>query len=277
MQQVEGRQEPCGVAQMNYYERHLGDYSKDTAHLTMIEHGAYGLLLDRYYGTEAGIPSDQVHRIARARTKDEKAAVDVVLDEFFQLVNGVWVNKRAEEEITKAKSKITAAQQNGKKGGRPKMRKPGSEIETQEEPSGFFVGSEIGTQEKAHQTPDTNHQIPEYSVTDVTDAGGVGQAELTKAELWTAGKSLLAQQGMPRAQCGTFVGKLVKDYGDQVVVDAVRAAVVTQPADAAEYLKATCMHAKGQRAPAPNRQEALEQRNRSVADAWAKGEAHATQ
>ena len=51
---------------MNYYERHLGDYSKDTAHLTMIEHGAYGLLLDRYYGTEAGIPADQVHRIARS-------------------------------------------------------------------------------------------------------------------------------------------------------------------------------------------------------------------
>lgn len=63
---------------MNYYERHLGDYSKDTAHLTMIEHGAYGLLLDRYYGTEAGIPADQVHRIARARTKEEKQAVDVI-------------------------------------------------------------------------------------------------------------------------------------------------------------------------------------------------------
>lgn len=87
---------------MNYYERHLGDYSKDTAHLTMIEHGAYGLLLDRYYGTEAGIPADHVHRIARARTKEEKAAVDVVLAEFFQLIDGVWINKRAEEEIAKA-------------------------------------------------------------------------------------------------------------------------------------------------------------------------------
>ncbi len=25
---------------MNYYERHLGDYAKDTAHLSMLEHGA---------------------------------------------------------------------------------------------------------------------------------------------------------------------------------------------------------------------------------------------
>lgn len=77
--------------------------------------------------------------------------------------------------------------------------------------------------------------------------GGNADAELTKKELWTAGKSLLAEQGMAPAQCGSFVGKLVKDYGDQIVVEAVRTAVVARPADAAEYLKATCMHASGQR------------------------------
>lgn len=151
---------------MNYYERHLGDYSKDTAHLTMIEHGAYGLLLDRYYGTEAGIPADQVHRIARARTKEEKAAVDVVLAEFFQLVDGLWINKRAEEEIAKAHVKINAAKENGKKGGRPRKAKPGSENETQPKPGGFSVGSENETQKKAHQAPDTKHQTPEPKAAD---------------------------------------------------------------------------------------------------------------
>ena len=154
---------------MNYYERHLGDYSKDTAHLTMIEHGAYGLLLDRYYGTEAGIPADQVHRIARARTKEEKLAVDVVLAEFFQLVDGLWINKRAEEEIAKAHVKINAAKENGKKGGRPKKQKPGSENETQPKPSGLFVGSENETQPKAHQVPDTSHQTPEELVASESD------------------------------------------------------------------------------------------------------------
>jgi uncharacterized protein YdaU (DUF1376 family) len=33
---------------VNYYERHLGDYAKDAGHLSMLEHGAYSLLLDRY-------------------------------------------------------------------------------------------------------------------------------------------------------------------------------------------------------------------------------------
>ena len=72
--------------------------------------------------------------------------------------------------------------------------------------------------------------------------------QLTKDELWKAGKSLLSQAGLPPAQCGSFVGKLVKDYGDAIVIDAVRGAVVARPADPVEYLKATCMHAAGQRA-----------------------------
>lgn len=26
---------------MNYYERHLGDYARDTGHLSIMEHGVY--------------------------------------------------------------------------------------------------------------------------------------------------------------------------------------------------------------------------------------------
>ena len=114
--------------------------------------------------------------------------------------------------------------------------------------------------------------IPDSLILDATPIGVGGDAakpaaDLTKDELWTAGKSLLEQAGLPAKQCGSFVGKLVKDYGDQIVVDAVRAAVVARPADPVEYLKATCMRSVGQRAPV-NKQEALEQRNRSVADAF---------
>ncbi|MCH8180234.1 MAG: YdaU family protein [Proteobacteria bacterium] len=143
---------------MNYYEHHLGDYAKDTAHLSMLEHGAYRLLLDRYYSTEEGIPAAQAHRVARARSKEERDAVDTVLQEFFTLQDGVWVNGRAEEEILKAQAKINAAQTNGKKGGRP--RKNGNPGETQQKPSGFSVGSENETQTKAHQAPSTKHQTP---------------------------------------------------------------------------------------------------------------------
>lgn len=84
---------------MNYYERHLGDYARDAGHLSMLEHGAYTLLLDRYYATEAGIPADQVYRVARAKLKEEREAVELVLEEFFDLVDGVWTHGRCEEVI----------------------------------------------------------------------------------------------------------------------------------------------------------------------------------
>lgn len=104
--------------------------------------------------------------------------------------------------------------------------------------------------------------LPSEAKASATD-GGADQSELTKMELWTAGKSLLAEQGMAKAQCGSFVGKLVKDYGDAAVIDAVRTAVVNRPADAAEYLKATCMRAAGKRS-SPEPAWRAEQRARTL-------------
>lgn len=144
---------------MNYYEHHLGDYAKQTSHLTMLEHGAYRLLLDRYYSTEEPIPKDQAHRLARARSKDEKIAVDTVLNEFFKFKDGFYWNGRADEELTKARNRINAAQENGRRGGRPKKNPD----ETYKKPSGLFMGFENDTQIKAHQTPDTKYHLPDSS------------------------------------------------------------------------------------------------------------------
>jgi hypothetical protein len=106
------------------------------------------------------------------------------------------------------------------------------------------------------------------SVPDGTGAGAPKSAEqMTKDELWTVGKSLLVQAGMAGAQCGSFVGKLCKDYGDEIVLAVVRETVVQRPADPASFMKALCQQRKGEK---PNRQEAQELRNRSVADELAR-------
>lgn len=78
-------------------------------------------------------------------------------------------------------------------------------------------------------------------------SGGKPPPDPVKQELWDAGRSLLTASRMPSRQVGTFLGKLVTDYGAPLVLEAVRAAVVEQPADAAEYLKATCLHLAGKR------------------------------
>lgn len=85
---------------MNFYKRHLGDYAKDAGHLSMLEHGAYTLLLDRYYTSEGGIPAGDAYRVTRARAKPEREATDAVLAEFFILEGGVYTNRRAEEELS---------------------------------------------------------------------------------------------------------------------------------------------------------------------------------
>ena len=97
-------------------------------------------------------------------------------------------------------------------------------------------------------------------------AGAMDPAELTKAELWAAGKSLLESQGMPGKQCGSFVGKLVKDYGEDVVVDAVRTAVVQRPVDAAEFLVGACK-ARG-RPQRPSRQQQAEDQASASEREW---------
>lgn len=217
---------------MNYYERHLGDYAKDTAHLSMLEHGAYNLLLDRYYGTEQGIPIDQAHRVARARSRDEKAAVDVVLNEFFTLTDGVWVNKRAEQEIVSAQGRINAAKENGKKGGRPKKEKSGSASETQDKPSGLLLGSVSETQEKAYQSPDTSYSEDKSS-------GGEPPKVADPAEIiFSYGVAILTNAGSTDKQARSFLGGLRKGYSDEAIVDKLRECLKAKALQPIEWLAA---------------------------------------
>ena len=43
---------------MNYYERYCGDSQRDTAHLSLAEHGAYTMLLDVYLSVEKPLPKE---------------------------------------------------------------------------------------------------------------------------------------------------------------------------------------------------------------------------
>jgi hypothetical protein len=96
--------------------------------------------------------------------------------------------------------------------------------------------------------PFLNQYQEQYQEQEQNTSGEGGKPpDLTKAELWTTGKSLLVEQGMAKAQCGSFVGKLCKDWTDAVVLEAVRITVVKRPADAATFLVATCQSLAGQR------------------------------
>jgi len=219
---------------MNYYERHLGDYARDTAHLSMTEHGAYTLLLDRYYSTESPIPSDQAHRLARARTKEERAAVDSVLEEFFVLQDGAWRHGRCEEEIEKAQARIRAAQENGRRGGRPKKAINPKQTETEEKPGGLSLGSDLETQQKTHQTPDTITSVPNG-----TDAAGVEKPKLTTDEIvFGYGVPLLVNAGSTEKNARSLLASMLKHHGDEATVDALRDCMRAKAIDPTSFLAA---------------------------------------
>jgi hypothetical protein len=95
---------PHTKRKMKHYPRHIGDYLRDTGHLTLLEHGVYGRLLDIYYAGDGPIQMDfdTLARKLTARSTEERAALQAILAEFFTLSEtGAWVNKRCEAILAK--------------------------------------------------------------------------------------------------------------------------------------------------------------------------------
>lgn len=91
-----------------------GDYARDTAHLSLAEHGAYLLLLFHYYSTEAPLPAEmeRLYRICGARSSKEVAAVDLIIEQFFIFEQASYRNARADQELARraeTKQKLSAS------------------------------------------------------------------------------------------------------------------------------------------------------------------------
>ena len=80
---------------MHYYKRNLGDYAKKTGRLTMLQHGAYTLLIDSCYDREIFPTLEQALEWTWASTEAEIDAVKFVLSRFFVLdIQGTYIQDR---------------------------------------------------------------------------------------------------------------------------------------------------------------------------------------
>lgn len=107
------------MAGLPWYAHIIEKYERSTAHLTIVQHGAYRLMLDHYYKKAAPLPAELQHlfRICRAFAEPEQQAVSSVLAEFFVLRDGGWHNDTADEELFKM-AEISQKRRNaGKSGG----------------------------------------------------------------------------------------------------------------------------------------------------------------
>lgn len=111
---------------MNYYRRYVGDYLRDTARLSMIEHGAYTLLMDYYYADERALSADkdEIYLMVRAMTPADRKAVDKVLALYFTLEDDGYHQARIDEELARAHDASESARKAGEKGAANRWAKP---------------------------------------------------------------------------------------------------------------------------------------------------------
>ena len=92
---------------MHYFKKNIGDYAKKTGRLSMLQHGAYTLLIDSCYDRERFPTLDDAIEWTWASSKEEIEAVEFVLRRFFVLEDGVYVQSRIREEIAEYHAKAT--------------------------------------------------------------------------------------------------------------------------------------------------------------------------
>ena len=134
---------------MNFFKKHIGDWIRDTAHLSAVEEGIYSRLIDQYFSREKPLPVDikAACKLARASSKNDRLAVSYVLDSYFTLTENGYTHDRCDSEIKYYVANANKNLANGKLGGRPrKTSMKSTEPETQWVNSGLCLGSVLETQ-----------------------------------------------------------------------------------------------------------------------------------
>ena len=97
---------------------HIGDYLRDTMHLSTQQHGAYILLLASYWTRQGPLPDDDATLAAISKlSKAEWYRIKPTIAAFFRIEGGLWHQKRADHEIQHAAALSAKRQQAGKQSG----------------------------------------------------------------------------------------------------------------------------------------------------------------
>jgi len=103
---------------------YTGDYYRDTRHLSMLQHGAYRLLLDHCWDQRGPLPLDieRCYRITGAVSKEEQDAVRSVVAEFFVQMEDGHYNRRMQQEIERSIAISGKRIEAGRMGGKARAK-----------------------------------------------------------------------------------------------------------------------------------------------------------
>lgn len=248
------------MSYMHYYKRNLGDYAKKAGRLTMLQHGAYTLLIDSCYDREIFPTLEQALEWTWASTEAEVEAVKFVLNRFFVLdKEGCYVQDRILEELlhyhknADTNKRIADEREAKRRENRTKREQVVDEAPPNHKPLTI------------NQEPRTINQ--EDSVSKDT---GV-KTPLTPDEIiFGYGVPLLTNAGTSDKAARSFLGGLRKAHGDELLVNSLRDCIRAKPLQPLEWL-AKVLPPAGIK-PKLNKQEALEASNRAVVERLLKKE-----
>jgi len=211
---------------VNFYKHHIGDYAQATGHLSFVEDAAYSRMIRKYYAEEKPLPIEvkAIQRLVGARTKEEKQAVEDVLQEFFTLESDGWRNKRCDAEIERANAQAETNRRIAEEREARKRERINQEAETKrrlfEHESSNASLHESSASREPSQTPDTRHQTPELTAHASTDSttpspGGLASARMRQAGLADANPShpkllALLAEGITLDELGQAAGEAVQ-------------------------------------------------------------------
>jgi uncharacterized protein YdaU (DUF1376 family) len=183
------------AGRVNFIRLYIGDYMRDTGTLTVAEHGAYFLMLLHHYATEQPLPQGRdLHRLLRAETKVERAAIEAISAKFWTATPEGLSNDRAGKEMERAEHQRDVNRTVGKLGGRPKRTQTESVMPQETE---SLTESEPNA--NPNQTPDTRHQntTPDGVV---ERKRSVARPDGVDAQVWDDWKALRKAKKAPVTQ-----------------------------------------------------------------------------
>lgn len=149
-----------------WFPMYPADYLKDTLDLTLEEDGFYTRALNQVYINKGRIPAEpeRLQRLLRVN-RVQYNRCKWILGKYFYKAGDAYGNRRADEEIAKAKERAEVARENGRKsGGRPRNNPGETQRVISGLPDGFGAGNPDPNPEKSssssHLNPPFNPPLP---------------------------------------------------------------------------------------------------------------------
>ena len=228
---------------------YVGDYLRDTGHLTAAEHGAYLLLLMHAWTKNGVLPDDdlRLRMIAKMDAREWKASKEVIRA-FFQSTDEGLRHKRLDGELANANDMIEQRRAAGKASAekRAKARKANGTVN---ETTNENVNESSTTVATGQPTNDQRNGRPSPSPSQ--DSGSlrspapvpVAEPPSMRDTLWRDGVPILQRLiGQSDSRVRGFLGRLLKSANDDCakVYRAIREAESLRPADPSAWLTAAC-------------------------------------